>query len=180
MAARIAAATPPYSSDIQEQLDRVMGPGRAPLVLFTTVARDKRLFDRFFSGGLLDRGHLTLRQRELVIDRTTALCRSEYEWGVHISIFAAKVGLTGDQVRSLAHGGAEDSCWSASDALLIRLCDELHQTANVSDDLWTALRKEHSDEAMLELLMLAGFYHTVSYLANALRLPLEPDGSHFP
>jgi hypothetical protein len=33
---------------------------------------------------------------------------------------------------------------------------------------------------MLELLMLAGFYHTVSYLTNALRLPLEPDGMRFP
>ena len=27
---------------------------------------------------------------------------------------------------------------------------------------------------MLELLLLAGFYRTVSYLTNALRLPLEP------
>ena len=32
---------------------------------------------------------------------------------------------------------------------------------------------------MLELLMLAGFYRTVSYLTNALRLPLEPDASTF-
>jgi hypothetical protein len=42
------------------------------------------------------------------------------------------------------------------------------------------MRCEHSDEALLELLMLAGFYHTVSYLTNALRLPLELDGTRFP
>ena len=180
MSARIAAATPPYSTQVQDRLSRIMPPGREPLVLFTTVARDERLFDRFFSGGLLDRGNLTLRQRELVIDRTTSLCRSEYEWGVHISFFAAKVGLSDDQIRSLVRGGPEDPCWNTSDALLIRFCDELHRTATVSDGLWTALRKEYSDGAMLDLLMLAGFYHTVSYLTNALRLPLEPDGARFP
>jgi len=28
--------------------------------------------------------------------------------------------------------------------------------------------------------MLAGFYRTVSYLTNVLRLPLEPDAARFP
>ena len=180
MSARIAAATAPFSSNVHNRLSRIMPPGREPLVLFTTLARDERLFERFFAGGLLDQGKVTLRQREIVIDRTTSLCRSEYEWGVHIAFFAAKVGLTEEQIRSLANGGPEDACWNASEALLIRFCDELHNTATVSDELWTALRCENSDEAMLELLMLAGFYHTVSYLTNALRLPLEPDGTRFP
>jgi hypothetical protein len=48
--------------------------GAPPLQLFTTLARDRRLFGKFFDAGLLDRGHLTLRQRELVIHRTTARC----------------------------------------------------------------------------------------------------------
>jgi hypothetical protein len=136
-----------------------MPPGQEPLVLFTTLARDERLFERFFAGGLLDRAQVTLRQREIVIDWTTSLCRSEYEWGVHIAFFAAKVGLTAEQIRSLANGSPEDVCCNASEALLIRFCDELHHTATVSDELWTALRCGNSDEAMLELLMLAGFYH---------------------
>ena len=33
---------------------------------------------------------------------------------------------------------------------------------------------------MLELLLLAGFYRTVSYLCNALQLPLERDAARFP
>lgn len=180
MTARMAAATPPFPDEVRDSLQRVMPPGRAPLLLFTTLARDTRLFGRFFAGGLLDRGHLTLRQRELVIDRTTALCRCEYEWGVHIAFFGAKVGLTPEQTRSLVLGGAADPCWSPGDALLLRLCDELHATASVSDDLWAALHAEHSDEALLEMLMLAGFYRTVSCLGNALRLPLEPDAARFP
>src|SRR5512144_681631 len=134
--ARIAAATPPFSERIQAWLDRTMPKGRAPFVLFTTLARDERLFDRFFSGGLLDRGHLTLRQREIVIARTTALCRSEYEWGIHIALFAQRVGFTEEQGRSRAHGDADDPCWDEAERLLVRFCDELHLECSVSDELW--------------------------------------------
>ena len=48
-------------------------------------------------GGLLDKGHLTLRQREIVIDRVTARCGSEYEWGVHVAFFAKRAGLDAAQ-----------------------------------------------------------------------------------
>jgi alkylhydroperoxidase family enzyme len=180
MTARITPAQAPFPAKVQEWFDRTMPPGRPPLALFTTIARDERLADRFFSGGLLDRGNLSLRQREIVIDRTTALCRSEYEWGVHIAFFASRVGLNEEQQYSLVHGGPQDACWSPGDSLLLRLCDELHTTSSVSDALWAELRKEHSEPAMLELLMLAGAYHMVSYLTNALRLPLEADGARFP
>src|SRR5208282_5338550 len=59
---RMAPATAPFSAVIESWLERTMPPGAAPLSLFTTLARDERLFVKFFSGGLLDRGHLTLRQ----------------------------------------------------------------------------------------------------------------------
>ena len=178
--ARIAPATPPFPAQVQGWLDRTMPPGQPPLVLFTTLARDPRLFNKFFSAGLLDRGHLTLRQREVVIHRTTALCGSQYEWGVHVAIFAERVKLTPEQVRSTVHGGADDACWSDDDRLLIRLCDALHRDCTIDDALWHALHGRFSEQALLELLMLAGFYRTVSYLTNALRLPSEPGAARFP
>jgi alkylhydroperoxidase family enzyme len=183
--ARIAPADAPFSPAVQQVLDRVMPPGVPPLRLFTTLARDERLFQKFFNASLLDRGHLTLRQRELVIDRTTARCGSEYEWGVHVAFFAAKAGLDAEQVASLAEGRADDACWrnsdhSDDDRLLIALCDALHDTCDVDDALWQRLHARFSDEAVLELLMLAGFYRTVSMLTNALRLPSEAMGARFP
>jgi alkylhydroperoxidase family enzyme len=180
MTARIAPASAPYAPDIQAWLDRTMPPGQPPLLLFTTLARDPRLFTKFFSAGLLDRGHLTLRQRELVIHRTTALCRSEYEWGVHVALFAARVGFDAAQLRSLASGDADGLCWADDERALLRLCDALHRNCTLDDPLWQQLKQHFSDEAMLELLMLAGFYRTVSYLTNALRLPLEPGAAPFP
>ena len=180
MTTRIAPAVAPFAEDVQALMSRTMPPGFAPLVLFTTLARDERLFRKIFAGGLLDRGHLTLRQREIVIDRTTALCRSEYEWGVHVSFFAARVGFGDEHLRSLVHGSAEDACWSDGERLLIRMCDEVHATCSLGDELWAALRAEHTEPAVLELLMLAGFYRTIAYLTNALQLPLEPFAARFP
>lgn len=179
MTARMHALEPPFAPALKAQLDAVMR-GRPPLRLFTTLARDERLWSKFAAGSLLDRGHLTLRQRELVIGRTTARCRAEYEWGVHLAAFGAQAGLTGSQVLALAHGDADDEVWSADERLLISLSDALHDDCDIGDPLWQELRARFSDEALLELLMLAGFYRTVSYLVNALRLPLEPQTPRFP
>ena len=177
---RITPANAPYPPEIEERFDALMPPGVAPLVLFRTLARDQRLFSRFSGGGLLDKGHLTLRQREIVIDRVTARCGSQYEWGVHVAFFAKRVGFDEAQLRSLVRGGAADACWRPEEALLIRFCDALHASCDIDDTLWTELRAQFSEEAMLELLLLAGFYRTVSYLTNALRLPLESYAARFP
>lgn len=177
--ARVTPAAEPLPDDIRHAIDAIMR-GRPPLLLFTTLARDRRLFFKFFNAGLLDRGHLTIREREIVIDRVTASCGAEYEWGVHVSVFAAKAGLTETQIMSLTIGGAGDMCWTDAERLLIRLCDSLHDGCTVDDALWTELARHHSDEALLELLMLAGTYRTVSYLVKSLRLPPEPGARRFP
>src|SRR5256712_11867150 len=116
-----------------------MPPGVPPLALFTTLARVPRIDDRFRAGGLLDHGPVSLRHREIVIDRTCARCGCAYEWGVHVAFFAQRGALTPEQVRATMHGRADDPAWSADERLLIRLDDELHDTASISDGLWDAL-----------------------------------------
>jgi len=180
MKTRIAPAQPPYAATIKESLDRLMPKGVAPLLLFTTLARDQRLFERLLRGALLDAGHLTLRQRELVINRTTALCGSEYEWGVHIAFFARQAGFSDEQIAATSKAGGADQIWSDQERVLLAVCDQLHQTCDIDEQNWQALQQSFSDEAILEILMLAGYYRTVSYITNALRLPLEPFAARFP
>ena len=152
MSARIAPAEPPFSGDLQAVFDRIMPPGTPPLALFTTLARDARLFERLRGGSLLDKGHLTLREREVVIGRVTALSGSEYEWGVHVAFFGEKAGLDAAMLRSLVNGDADDSCWSDEDRLLIRACDQLHATSDIDESLWSAMAAEFSDMALIEIL----------------------------
>jgi alkylhydroperoxidase family enzyme len=112
-----------------------------------------------------------------VIDRTCARCGCEYEWGVHVAFFGERAGLDAAQVRSLTHGGAGDACWeSERDRLLVRLVDELHETSDVSDGLWERLRAEFGEAQLLDLLLLCGWYHAISFTARAARVRLE-DGA---
>jgi alkylhydroperoxidase family enzyme len=180
MSARIEHARPPYPQEIQAAFDRIMPAGMPPLVLFTTLARDSRLFERFRNAALLDKGHLTLRQREIVIGRVTALSGSEYEWGVHAAFFAEKAGLDPAMLYALVHGEADSLCWGPKEKALIRACDQLHASSDIDDALWAELREHFEEMALAEVLMLSGFYRTVSYLTNALRLPLESYAARFP
>ena len=180
MHARLAPAQPPFTPSIQASLDKIMPPGLPPLTLFTTLARDERLFQKLFSGGLLDKGHLSIRERELVISRVTSQCGSEYEWGVHMTLFATRIKLDEEQIYSLVHGTSNDTCWEKNEKLIIDMCDSLHGNCTLQQELWDKLRHFYSEEALLELIMLAGYYRTVSYLTNALNIPLEQFGQRFP
>ena len=64
--------------------------GAPPLILFRVIAGNARAWEKFRAGSLLDRGPLSLREREIVIDRTCALTGCEYEWGVHVATFAGR------------------------------------------------------------------------------------------
>jgi alkylhydroperoxidase family enzyme len=176
---RIAALTPPYAPDIQAQFDRIMR-GAPPLSLFRVMAGHVRAWQKFSSASLLDRGPLPLREREIVIDRTCALNACEYEWGVHVSVFAQGAGLGAEEIRATVLGGADAPCWSAAERALIAAVDALHQRSTLSDDEFADLKAHYDDEQILEIILLCGFYRTVSYLANGLALPLEDNAARFP
>ena len=178
--ARIAPLEPPYSPPVQAALDRVMPAGVPPLALFRTLAVNERVFLRVMAGGLLDRGTISLREREIVIDRTCARCGAEYEWGVHVAFFAERVALTPEQVAATCRPEPEADVFPARERLLLRLVDALHDEARVSDALWAALREEWTEAQLIELVALAGFYHLIAFVTNAFRVPLEPYGARFP
>jgi len=176
---RIAPLEPPYQPQIQEQFDRIMR-GAPPLTLFRVVASNERAWEKFKAGSLLDRGPLSLREREIVIDRTCALTRCEYEWGVHVTTFAKAAQLTDAQIRATVLNGADAPCWSPSEQALIAAVDALHARATLSDGEFKALAAHYDDAKIFEIILLCGFYRTVSYLANGLDLPLEENAARFP
>src|SRR5271165_6212839 len=176
---RIAPLQPPYAPEIQGQFDRIMR-GAPPLVLFRVMASQARAWEKFRAGSLLDRGPLSLREREIVIDRTTALTGCEYEWGVHVATFAQAAHLTDEQVRATVLGDADAPCWSAAEQALIATVDALHHRATLSEAEFAALSTHYDDAKIFEIILLCGFYRTVSYLANGLDLPLEAKAARFP
>ena len=115
-----------------------------------------------------------------MIDRTCALTGCEYEWGVHVAAFAAAAHLTDEQIHATVSGKADAACWSAAEQALIAAVDALHASATLDDAQFKALSAHYDDARIFEIILLCGFYRTVSYLANALALPLEEKAARFP
>ncbi|WP_338681677.1 carboxymuconolactone decarboxylase family protein [Streptomyces acidiscabies] len=180
---RIEPLTPPYPAPIDQALRRWMPPGapQEPLTLFRVLHRNPELASRMFAlgSGLLGHGLLPAVDREIVIARVTARTGCAYEWGVHAATLAQQAGLSQEQLRVTtdADGGTE---WAPHHAALLNAVDELHDTAHLSQPAWDSLRAHYEDAQLLEFLVLAGWYRTISYLANGLLLEEEPWGAPFP
>ncbi|MFO1082396.1 MAG: carboxymuconolactone decarboxylase family protein [Reyranellaceae bacterium] len=180
---RLEAATEPYEPAIAEALARIMPPGVPPLLLFRTLARSPRVFAKLFAGGLLDPGPLALRQREIVIDRTTARLGCEYEWGVHVAFFAERAGLNAAQVAATTATTGADSAeagWSADEQALLDLVDDLVDRHTIGPATWDRLAAHFDAAQILEAIALVGYYHTISFLCRGLDLPPEPYAARFP
>jgi alkylhydroperoxidase family enzyme len=128
------------------------------------------------ASGLLNKGSLPARDREVLIGRTTARAGAEYEWGVH-AVFFAEV-LDRDVLDKLA--SSTGAGFDEDDLVLVTAVDELHDTATLSDQTWSSLRSRYDDAQLIELILLIGWYRTLSTLINATQLPLEPWAARFP
>jgi alkylhydroperoxidase family enzyme len=179
---RIPPLEPPFAPEVAEQLGRMMPPGAEPIALFRTFARNLELARAMHGWGSYEiskRLSLSLRAREIAILRSCARCGCEYEWGVHVAFFAPRAELTDAQLRSITAGTPRDACWADAEQALIAACDALHESADIDDALWSRLARHWSEAQLLDLLLLCGWYHAISFAARAARVPLEPFAPRF-
>ena len=168
-------------------LRKWMPPGRddvEPLALFRTLAVHEELMSRMLAArrGILGHGRITAREREIVIHRTCALAGAEYEWGVHAAAFAAGVGLTDAQLAATVHGGRRrPGVVATRTALIIALCDELHDTC---DGLRRASgpprRRRTPADHLLELIIDRRLVPPAVRRHQRRPVPLEPWAARFP
>jgi 4-carboxymuconolactone decarboxylase len=181
---RIAPLEPPYSPGIEAALRKWMpsGSDAEPLKLFRTLNVHEQLASRMrpLGAGILGHGTLAVRDREIVILRTCARAGAEYEWGVHVTAFATSAGLDDEQVVASVEGDFDDPAWSEPDRVLVALADELHETATVSDALWSSLAARFTEEQLIELLVVGGWYRLIGSVINATGVQSESWAARFP
>jgi alkylhydroperoxidase family enzyme len=180
---RIEPLNPPYSPEATERLEAMMPAGVPPILLFRTFAKNLPMataMGRWGSYELSKQLSLTMRDREIVIDRTCARCGCEYEWGVHIAFFADRVGLSPEQITSITHGSLTDPCWTDDrDRILIEAVDAMHDTGAIDDALFLRLAATFNEQQILDLTMLCGWYHSISFTANVAQVALESGAPRF-
>jgi 4-carboxymuconolactone decarboxylase len=172
---RLAPVDEGELDDFQRELlvSTSSGPAASADNLYRTLVRNPGVFRRWtpFAGKLFA-GKLPARDRELLILRTGWRTRAAYEWGQHVTL-GQHAGLTDDEIERVK-AGPDDERWTADDAALLRAADELHDTSALSDATWAALAAVYDERQLIEVIMVVGHYHMVSYLINGLGIQREP------
>ena len=149
-----------------------MRPGPV-LNIFRTLARAPKALSRFNAWGgyvLSRRNDLPAREREIVILRIGFLCKSGYEWTQHHRI-GLQSGLTSAEIERIKAGAGAG--WSAADAALIRMADELHADQFVTDPTWAELAAHFTPKQCMDAVFTAGQYTQVSMFLNTFGVQLD-------
>jgi alkylhydroperoxidase family enzyme len=170
---------PPLADDAltpaqRDALAPLTAPGRPALNIFRTLAHAPEALVAFLAWGsyiLSKKNALAAREREIVVLRTGALCRSGYEWTQHVEI-GKRAGLTRDEIEAIK-AGPDAPSWSGADAALLRMCDELHARQFVCDATWAALKAHFSDKQCMDAVFTAGQYTQVSMMLNTFGVELD-------
>jgi 4-carboxymuconolactone decarboxylase len=115
---------------------------------------------------------LPLIDKELVVMRTNYLCYDDWVWGVHVPM-AKAWGRSDEEIARIAEGPGAPT-WNEKDRALLRAADELHFNSFISDETWKTLTASYNTRQVLDIIFLAGVYHTNAFFTNSVGLPFQP------
>lgn len=180
MNATLSPLEPPYNDTVSQLLSRYPDSERYLLKLFRVFANSERFLRKGVHNLLDPDSPLTLRERELIILRVTANLDCGYEWGVHAAVFGRKAGFSDTDVAATAAPDCRAAAWSETDLLLLEVIDQLCAGGRLTGVVLDGFRDRWTLAQQLEILALAGNYHTVAFVANAADLDPEPFAAEFP
>jgi AhpD family alkylhydroperoxidase len=146
-----------------------------PDPITATLAQVPELMDVTlpFLGAILGPSFVSLRAKEIVILRTSALLECDYCVGAH-TVAAGDAGLTGEELRALRGDGEWSGVFAdPAELALLGWIDAVGLGRGaVGDDVAADLRAHFSDPEVVELTVLIGATMMLNRLCTALELPL--------
>lgn len=172
---RLGFATAP-SEEQAALLEGTKVMRETPLNIFRTLVRHPKLYRRSMALGaeFMFGGRIDPRDREIVILRVAYRTRSVYEYGQHV-VIGATAGLAPEEIADLAMERPSVETFSDAELALVAMADDLCDDDCVTDATWAALGVDRSDEEVMELLFLAGYYRMLAGFLNSAGVPLDPD-----
>ena len=176
----LAPISEPYSAEASAGFKKYPQRNGYVIGLFRVFANSLRLLNKGFVNLLDKESPLPVIEREIIILRISANNNCEYEWGVHVTAFSEYAGLSPEQVQATVVKDHNGACWNDKQSLLIQCIDELCDKGYLQPETLTKFRDCWNVEQQLEILTLAGSYHTIAFIANASELPLETFAEPYP
>lgn len=179
---RLPLRGPPYEPEVAARIRNTAFGALSPQNLRLALAHQPALAGAFqaLAHQILFKCTLPAREREIAIIRTGALTRSEYEWGMHVSIYGEPCGLSREQVDELTLGQPSAGLWTDTERLVVRMVDELHRHHTVSEATWAQMSAHWPPAQIVELILSAGFYQMAALFLNSTAVPLEDGAERFP
>jgi 4-carboxymuconolactone decarboxylase len=111
------------------------------------------------------------RHRELLILRTAWLLNNSYIWSAHTPV-ARSLGFTNAELRRVAQGPSARG-WTAFEATLLRVADQLFRNSFVNDADYKALTAEYDVQRTMDAVMTVADFLSLGMIYNALNVPLD-------
>jgi alkylhydroperoxidase family enzyme len=172
-APRIAPVLPSAFSPEQAALAQP-GSGREALNIVRTMVNHPTLYAKWmpFAEELVFRSTIPLREREILILKTIAICRGTYPIAQHNHV-ARNIGLTEAEIAAARSDGAGLSSFEQA---LVRAADELLRDHTMSDATWAALAERYAKTELMEVVFLVGNYAITAMATNTFGVQVE-DGA---
>jgi 4-carboxymuconolactone decarboxylase len=144
---------------------------------FNAFVHAPEIGSRMSSLGFALRQKMSVPRRtiELVIITVGAHWKAEYEWWAHARM-AREHGVS-DAVIDAIGSGEDPPLESESDRAVYAMTRQLLERGQIDSATYEAAHAAVGDQGMSELITLAGYYTTISFLLNGFTVPLPPDAS---
>ncbi|RPG30241.1 MAG: hypothetical protein CBB72_014130 [Muricauda sp. TMED12] len=165
----------PLDDEVQDLMDRIFPKGIPSPSLYRIVAKNQPLFkdlieSRFIGPtGIFDKKRLDPRIRELLILRTCKANNNRYEYALHRTTISQKMGLLPEQITDIWDDFPDPGLWTERDLSLFELVDKLSARKDTPVSLHGRLREHFSESELIEIVLLIGFYTSVSMLVAFAR-----------
>lgn len=118
---------------------------------------------------------LSPRLREMAVLTVAARTGCRYERSQHTPV-ARAVGVTGDQMDVLASGEITEGLFTEQQRTALTAVTELLTGHTLEPATLKSLQEQYSDQEIVELIALTGYYTMLAGLANGLDVDVDPAG----
>lgn len=163
------------SDDLKATFEKMEARGGRVLNIFRVMANCPIIGRDFLRLGnsLLFKGSLDPRLRELAILRVGYLAKANYEWTQHVAV-ARRAGVPQEQIETL-HVWQDSSHFNTSEQAVLQYTDEVADRIRVSEETFQKIKTVLTEEQIVELTTVIGYYGAVCRVLEALQIELEED-----
>jgi alkylhydroperoxidase family enzyme len=127
---------------------------------------------------LLFHNKVAARTRELIILRIGWRTGSEYVFCQHVRS-SRDLGMPDREILGV-RDPQRCHAYSKIDLAVLQLADELHEHAEVTRSTWVVLEKAFTDEELVELLLVGGFWRMAAGFLRSANIQLDAGVASWP